>query len=178
MKKYVVSIIILFIIIVLAIGGFFIYSNIMNNKSSDAQTLNEKGLAEIDYLNTNIITMMNGLNNISYTNYRVVSEEIKVSSAENSSENGKNTINSSNLENNNILSSDNTDINWNNLKSEVENMYDSWTTILIDLTTLNVNKDNLLKYNSTLDSIVTDFDNEDKSASLLHLADLYNLLTQ
>ena len=91
---------------------------------------------------------------------------------------GKNTINSSNLENNNILSSDNTDINWNNLKSEVENMYDSWTTILIDLTTLNVNKDNLLKYNSTLDSIVTDFDNEDKSASLLHLADLYNLLTQ
>lgn len=178
MKKYVVSIIILFIIIVLAIGGFFIYSNIMNNKSSDAQTLNEKGLAEIDYLNTNIITMMNGLNNISYTDYRVVSEEIKVSSAENSSENGKNTINSSNLENNNILSSDNTDINWNNLKSEVENMYDSWTTILIDLTTLNVNKDNLLKYNSTLDSIVTDFDNEDKSASLLHLADLYNLLTQ
>ena len=88
MKKYVVSIIILFIIIVLAIGGFFIYSNIMNNKSSDAQTLNEKGLAEIDYLNTNIITMMNGLNNISYTNYRVVSEEIKVSSAENSSEGG------------------------------------------------------------------------------------------
>ena len=58
MKKYVVSIIILFIIIVLAIGGFFIYSNIMNNKSSDAQTLNEKGLAEIDYLNTNIITLI------------------------------------------------------------------------------------------------------------------------
>lgn len=89
----------------------------------------------------------------------------------------ENTINSSNLEDNNILSSDNTDINWNSLKSEVENMYDSWTTILIDLTTLNVNKENLLKYNSTLDSIVTDFDNEDKSASLLHLADLYNLLT-
>lgn len=89
----------------------------------------------------------------------------------------KNTINSSNVESNDILSNDNTDIDWNSLKSEVENMYDSWTTILMDLTTLNVNKENLLKYNSTLDSIVNDFDNEDKSASLTHLADLYNLLT-
>lgn len=90
---------------------------------------------------------------------------------------GKNAINSSNVENNAILSSDNSDIDWDSLKSEVENMYDSWTTILIDLTTLNVNKDNLLKYNSTLDSIVTDFNNEDKTSSLVHLADLYNLLT-
>ena len=90
---------------------------------------------------------------------------------------GKKAINSSNVENNAILSSDNSDIDWDSLKSEVENMYDSWTTILIDLTTLNVNKDNLLKYNSTLDSIVTDFNNEDKTSSLVHLADLYNLLT-
>lgn len=96
---------------------------------------------------------------------------------QNSDSEGKSTINSSNVESNNILSSDNTDIDWDSLKSKVENMYDSWTTILIDLTTLNVNKENLLKYNSTLDNIVNDFDKEDKSESLTHLADLYNLLT-
>lgn len=88
MKNYIVAIIILLIVIALSIGGFFIYSNIMNNKSNEAQTLNEKCLAEIDYLSTNIISMMNGLNNISYTNYRIVSEEIKVSEDENSSGEG------------------------------------------------------------------------------------------
>lgn len=188
MKKYVISIIIFFIIILLAIGGYFMYSNIMNNKSNDMKSLQEKSLAEIDFLDTSITSMMNGLNNISYNNYRIVSEEINVSneqqgnsnesqSAEGSSTNEQSSINSSNVTNNDILSGTNNNINWDNLKSEIENMYDSWTTILIDLTTLNVNKENLLKFNSTLDQIVKDLDNEDKSASLMHIADLYNLLT-
>ena len=49
MKKYVISIIIFFIIILLAIGGYFMYSNIMNNKSNDMKSLQEKSLAEIDF---------------------------------------------------------------------------------------------------------------------------------
>lgn len=188
MKKYVISIIIFFIIILLAIGGYFMYSNIMNNKSNDMKSLQEKSLAEIDFLDTSITSMMNGLNNISYNNYRIVSEEINVTneqqgnsnesqSAEGSSTNEQSSINSSNVTNNDILLGTNNNVNWDNLKSEIENMYDSWTTILIDLTTLNVNKENLLKFNSTLDQIVKDLDNEDKSASLMHIADLYNLLT-
>ena len=188
MKKYVISIIIFFIIILLAIGGYFMYSNIMNNKSNDMKSLQEKSLAEIDFLDTSITSMMNGLNNISYNNYRIVSEEINVTneqlgnsnesqSAEGSSTNEQSSINSSNVTNNDILLGTNNNVNWDNLKSEIENMYDSWTTILIDLTTLNVNKENLLKFNSTLDQIVKDLDNEDKSASLVHIADLYNLLT-
>lgn len=188
MKKYVISIIIFFIIILLAIGGYFMYSNIMNNKSNDMKSLQEKSLAEIDFLDTSITSMMNGLNNISYNNYRIVSEEVNVSneqqgnsnesqSAEGSSTNEQSSIKSSNVTNNDILSGNNNKVNWDNLKSEVENMYDSWTTILIDLTTLNVNKENLLKFNSTLDQIVKDLDNEDKSSSLVHIADLYNLLT-
>ena len=178
MKKYVVSIIILFIIIVLAIVGYFIYSNNMSNKSSDVQTLNEKCLAEIDFLNTSIISMMNGINNISYANYRIVGEEINVSGSEqeNSTNSENTTIDSSSVVNNDILSQNNSDVNWDNLKSELENIYDSWTTVLMDLTTLNVNKENLLKYNSTLDLIVEDLDNKDKSLSLTHMADLYNLL--
>lgn len=200
MKKYVISIIILLIIIVLSVGGYFIYSNIMNNKSNDVATLNEKCLSEIDLLETSIVSMMNGLNNITYTNYRIVNEEVGVSNSEqgqasqensesnqsdesgsnNSQENSssnQNTINSSRVVKNDILSRDNNTVDWNGLKSEIENMYDSWTIVLIDLTTLNVNKDNLLKFNSVLDQIVSDLDNEDKSATLTHMADLYNLLT-
>lgn len=177
MKKYVISIIILFVIIAISIGGFFIYSSNMNNKSSEEQTLTEKSLAELNYLQTNVIGMMNGLNNISYNNYKIVNEEISVTKEEQeNTTSGDNTINNSRVVNNDILSGDDNTIQWEQLKSEIENMYDSWTTILIDLTTLNVNRDNLLKYNSTLDKIVEDFDREDKTSSLLHLADLYQLL--
>ena len=136
MKKYVISIIILLILIVLAIGGFFIYSNIMNNKSNDSINLSEKCMSELEFMDTSIIEMLNGLNNISYTNYRIINEEINVASAEQeNSTDSKNTINSTSVINNDILSENNNDINWNDLKSEMENMYDSWTTILIDLTT-------------------------------------------
>ena len=88
-----------------------------------------------------------------------------------------NTVNSSNVELNSILSNNNKEIDWNLIKSDIETMYASWTTVLMDLTTLNVNKDNLLKYNDTLGKIVDNLENEDKEATLVNLADLYNLLT-
>ena len=69
------------------------------------------------------------------------------------------------------------DIDWNLIKSDIETMYSTWTTILMDLTTLNVNKDNLLKYNDTLGKIVDNLENKDKKSALVNLANLYNLLT-
>ena len=81
------------------------------------------------------------------------------------------------MELNSILSNNNKEIDWNLIKSDIETMYASWTTVLMDLTTLNVNKDNLLKYNDTLGKIVDNLENEDKEATLVNLADLYNLLT-
>ena len=88
-----------------------------------------------------------------------------------------NTINSSNVELNSILSNNNDKVDWDLIKSDIETMYSTWTTVLMDLTTLNVNKDNLLKYNDTLGKIVDNLENEDKETALVNLADLYNLLT-
>ena len=88
-----------------------------------------------------------------------------------------NTINSSNVELNSILSNNNDEVDWDLIKSDIETMYSTWTTVLMDLTTLNVNKDNLLKYNDTLGKIVDNLENEDKETALVNLADLYNLLT-
>ena len=88
-----------------------------------------------------------------------------------------NTINSSNVELNSILSNNNDKVDWDLVKSDIETMYSTWTTVLMDLTTLNVNKDNLLKYNDTLGKIVDNLENEDKETALVNLADLYNLLT-
>ena len=176
MKKYIVTIIILFSIIVLSVGGYFIYANKKTNKSNSDSMLKQKCISEIKFLSSDIITMMNDINNISYSNFKIVNKEIDIS--DNNEQNTietENTINSTAIVNDNILNNNNT-INWDALNEKIEYMYASWPTIMMDLTSLNVNKDNLLKYNDNLDKITKDFQNKDKKSSLIHLADLYNLI--
>ena len=201
MKKYIITIVILFVLIGLFIGGYFIYSNAKTNEANSVDTLKAKCTSELEYLSSNIILMMNQLNNISFENYEVTNDKVTISnsneedkqsgggetksedgsgggsnSSEGTTSSGSNTVNSSNVELNSTLANNNK-IDWNLLKADIEAMYSSWTTILMDLTTLNVNKDNLLKYNDKLGTIVENFEGEDKKSALINLADLYNLLT-
>ena len=205
MKKYIITIITLFLIIVIAIVGYFVYGNIKESKANSSDMLTEKVISEIEYLENNIIYVMNELNNISYTNYKIVSEEIEDSSSdENSSSSGSNSgqggsessggqsgseqgdsdkkssITTTNMSNaNSILNDDSTDkINWNNVNMKVQDMYSAWTTIMIDLSSLNVNKDDLLKFNSTLDKISSSLEQKDKENALLNCSDLYSLLSK
>ncbi len=177
MKKYIITIIILFAIILLSIGGYFIYANAKTNESNSLDMLKSKSISEIEFLSSDIITMMNEINNISYSNFKVESKEIEMNdeSLQNSVDT-QNVINTTQIVNDNILNNYKDSTDWTFLKSKIENMYSTWTTVMMDLTSLNVNKDNLLKYNDVLDKITKDFENEDKSSSLIHLADLYNLL--
>ena len=177
MKKYIITIVTLFAIILLSIGGYFLYSNAKTKESSSTTTLQAKSMSEINYLSTEIIEMMNGLNNISFSNFEIQNKTIEAESSGNETA-SENSIDTSVMQFDNILTSDNNDINWENLKGRVENMYSTWTTVLIDLTTLNVNRDNLLKYNSLLDDIVLEMEKEDKKQTLIKLADLYQLLAQ
>lgn len=207
MKKYIVTIITLFFIIAISIVGYFIYGNIKESKASSNDMLKEKCISEIEYLGDNIIHVMNELNNISYTNYKIVSEEIEDSSSnEESSSSGSgsnqgnsgeessarssnqgnsgqgesgNTITTTNMSKaNSILEDDNTDdIDWNSVDMKIQDMYSAWTTIMIDLSSLNVNKDNLLKFNSTLDKISSGIEQKDKENILINLSDLFNLLS-
>lgn len=207
MKKYIVTIITLFFIIAISIVGYFIYGNIKESKASSNDMLKEKCISEIEYLGDNIIYVMNELNNISYTNYKIVSEEIEDSSSnEESSSSGSgsnqgnsgeessarssnqgnsgqgesgNTITTTNMSKaNSILEDDNTDdIDWNSVDMKIQDMYSAWTTIMIDLSSLNVNKDNLLKFNSTLDKISSGIEQKDKENILINLSDLFNLLS-
>lgn len=205
MKKYIITIITLFLIIVIAIVGYFVYGNIKESKANSSDMLTEKVISEIEYLGNNIIYVMNELNNISYTNYKIVSEEIEDSSSdENSSSSGSNSgqggsessggqssseqgdsdkkssITTTNMSNaNSILNDDSTDkTNWNNVNMKVQDMYSAWTTIMIDLSSLNVNKDDLLKFNSTLDKISSSLEQKDKENALLNCSDLYSLLSK
>lgn len=177
MKKYIITIIVLVAIILLSIGGYFIYSNAKTNEGNSTDKLQEKCLSELKFLSTQTIEIMNGLNNISYSNFEIINKEIPTS--ENAGENTlstENSISSTIVEYSNILNKDNDDVDWNEISKIVENIYGSWTNIMIDLTTLNVNGDDLLKYNTLLDKIVINIQDKDKGATLTNTADLYNLL--
>ena len=197
MKKYIITIISLFIIILISLGGYFWYSNAKSNESNSVQTLQEKCLSEINYLGTEIIEMANMLNNISYTNFEIQSKEIEGESqqqggnsgGENSGENGQessdetgqsseeNRISTSVIQYDSILTHDDEKIDWTTIKSKIENMHSMWTTVLIDLTTLKVNKDNLLKYNDILDEVIISLEEENKQSTLAAMANLFDLLS-
>lgn len=200
MKKYIITICIIVALVIICIAGYFIYQSI--NSKVDEGTLKAKANQEMQYLNTNIISIMNQFNHISYPNYKIVEAEIKTSEqtggSESSSQGSKQgssssessggsqeksqsedntntTTEISNIIANSILTNNNTAIDWNKIKQEVELLYAKWPSILVDLSSLNVNKDNLLKFTDTLNQTVSALEKKDKKNSLNKLSDLYTL---
>lgn len=199
MKKYIIPIIVITVIVLILFGSYYIYSS--NNSQDNIENLKVKASEEIKYLNTTIISMINQLNNITYANYEIVEEEVKVekSDSQGSSSGGggqgksgeqsssgsegqggeesqSNTITNINMNDSSILVNTDKKIDWNNIKKETEKMYQTWTTVLIDLNSLNVNQDNLKKYTTTLDNVTKAVQKEDKKQTSRELANLYGLI--
>lgn len=87
-----------------------------------------------------------------------------------------NTITNMNMNYSSILVNPSKQIDWDDIKKETEKMYQTWNTVLIDLNSLNINQDNLLKYSTVLDNLTKAVQKEDKKNTLYRLADLYGLL--
>lgn len=199
MKKYIIIIIAVLLVV---FGGVYVYSTNKTPKD-DTSSLKSKADEEISYLARTVILLMNKFNNINYANYKVVEqsvtekkddktdsssyEESQSQSSNNdeqkskSNESGKsqsNSINTTsiNIEYSSILVNTGDSIDWDYIKKEVEKMYSTWTTVLIDLNSLNVNKDNLLKYTSTLDNVTKALESKHKETAMEELANLYSLL--
>lgn len=208
------------ILIILIIFVFFSLTG-CGKKQSEEELSKQKLDQEIQYLDTKFVSLMNMLNNISFSNYKVTSEEVKEEKDEskgNTSESGQGDSKSSSeggassesggesgsnsgpesqsesdeesssgdnkeknkifkLTEDNILSLDsNTDIGWDLIKSEIENLYSIWTTITIDMHTAGANSNDILEFNTLLDSLAVQAKDENKQGSLDNLSKLYNLL--
>lgn len=204
MKKYVITISIIIGLLVVGIIGFLLYRN-MNSNEPTKEAIKSKANEEIKQLDTTITNLVNKFHHISYANYKLVETEVESnnskdeessnSSSESSSSSGggsssggqnqgqekedtKNTIKTANMEPNSILTNNDENVEWNILKEEVELLYSTWPSILIDLNSLNVNKDNLLSFTNTLDELTQALEKEDKKTGLIKLADLYNLVSE
>ena len=184
------KIIIFFILLILIAGSSFaIWKN--NEKPNDEEKINSKLNSEMEYLNTSLISIANGLNNIVIQEYKITESSNNNTSSESSNNTSKNdnsskenSSNESNNETSNISFSMtqntiNTDeIDWKNLESEISNLYKSWSEIIIDLNKVNSNNENILKFSNDLDETTKYIKAQDKVNSLSMVAKLYSYLPQ
>jgi len=192
MKKILNSVIIILILILVILISFMIYSNANSDKNRE-EDLKEKVKEEVSYLDSNLILLLNALNNISYENYKVETTTLDESDSTQSSEsqggNGEsgeqnNTTSSSEslkqsrIVASNILNNDRNAINWNELKQTIEVVYSSWAVIELDLHALNVNSEDILSFSDDLKEAVIQIKKEDKQNSLIVLANCYLTLVR
>ena len=76
---------------------------------------------------------------------------------------------------NEILLQDRTP-DWKSIKAEIEKLYSSWSTIVLDLYKLNVNNQDILSFNTDLDNATQSIKSEDKVQTLNNLAKLYSYI--
>lgn len=81
------------------------------------------------------------------------------------------------LKSNGVLTNDK-DINWDYIKNEIEIMYQSVPTITIDLYQSNLNRDDILSFNSEYDKLMVAVKNESKQDTLNQLSKTYDYVSK
>lgn len=166
--------------------------NSVSNYNKSTKSLEEKTEEEINQLEEIIISMLNSLNNISFNNI-VLEQTTEKNANTNSNNNSKNEQNNESSENssntskkeeqtqyeiqkNDILLTDLSDLNWEYIKSNVEKIYNLWANLIVDLHELNVNNQDILDFSNTLDQVTLSIKQENKFASITNLVSLYSYL--
>ena len=193
-EKIIKYVAVLIVVIIIAISIFIIIKFKNNNKKDD--NLNEKTQEELKYISTKIIELMNGLNNITFSNYILIEEENTDNKENNSNENNENEANKSGtfsdksnntksssesnikyeLKGSNILSNNTGTINWDNEKGVIESINVKWTSLIVDLHQLNVNNDDILNFSNILNQTIVNIKQENKVNTMLDLANLYGYI--
>lgn len=200
-SKIVFSILFIIIVILISLTG-------CDNKSTN-EDIRSKAEQEIEYLDTQIVSILNKLNNISLQNYTITSEEITLgeesssgggsssgssggggesssegesggqqneSSSQNKTNNEQNNITITQMGPGTILETDENDIDWPSIKNEIETINEAWGVIILDLSSLNVDSNDILEFSSTLDDCILSIKEEDKASALTNLSKLYSFI--
>ena len=75
-----------------------------------------------------------------------------------------------------VLKTSDDNINWDNIKEEIEILYTSLPTITVDLYKTSLNKDEILNFNKEFDNLTVAAQNEQKEETLTELAKLYDYI--
>lgn len=172
------------------------------NKPSDEENLKSKINEEMDYIGRSIINLANQLNNIFIEDYKVSTKTSKSSENQIGEKQGNSSSSSSSAEqsgadsgSNSNSSGDNKDssnttiiykmvpttqeneqINWNQIESDLNTLYGTWSQVMIDLYEVNTNNDDILAFGRNLDEVTKYVKSKDKVNSLSLIASLYNYI--
>ena len=164
------------------------------------ENINEKIVQELDYLDTKIVSILNSLNNITLKNYTLNEKEIQQeenssnstsegnkdentneqkesdSQSSNSSKAEETNITVTSMEPKSVLSNNKNDIDWNMIKKDIETVNEAWSIVLLDLSYINVDNDDILDFSSMLNDTLISIKEENKAATLTNCAKLYSYI--
>ena len=168
------SIIFLVALVIISFSG-------CSKQKTDEEQLRDKNISEIDYLDNYIMLMLNSINNIDLKQYDAKIEktenlnEILQESEETSSEDTGNNVVQYRMVPNTILNANKT-INWENLKLEIENLNNTWPSIIVELYKANVDNKKLTEFSDLINTCIGNIKNENRTETLNSLAKLYEYI--
>ena len=168
------SIIFLVALVIISFSG-------CSKQKTDEEQLRDKNISEIDYLDNYIMLMLNSINDIDLKQYDAKIEktenlnEILQESEETLSEDTGNNVVQYSMVPNTILNANKT-INWENLKLEIENLNDTWPSIIVDLYKANVDNKKLTEFSDLINTCIGNIKNENRTETLNSLAKLYEYI--
>ena len=192
-----------YILIVLLLLIVIIFLTACDNKNTTSEDTKNKVIQELEYLDTELIAILNDLNNISLQNYTVTSEQITLDGGGDSSTSGgeskqsdssqgqqkqsesqggggeeskETNITTTQTEPNIVIDSNENDIDWKEIKRKIESISNSWGIVLLDLSTLNVDNNDILEFSKAIDENILTIKDEDKIATLTNTAKLYSFI--
>ena len=168
------SIIFLIVLVIIFFSG-------CSKEKTDEEQLRDKNISEIDYLDNYIMLLINSINNIDLKQYDAKIEktenlnEILQENEETSSEDTGNNVVQYSMVPNTVLNADKT-INWENLKLEIENLNNTWPSIIVDLYKADVDNNKLTEFSELINTCIGNIKNENRIETLNSLAKLYEYI--
>lgn len=202
MKKFVIIAYIMLISII-SISGFFIYKVIA--KDNEDKEEKEKAIANVEFLEHELVNIFNEINNIKFENYTLSATNIEKkqnkeetenssksdsgsggtqgSSESSKSSSGENSQNESSnnkqykMEKTGVLTNQD-EINWTQIKSEVERVYTLLNITTADLYQIETDTENIEKFNDDFDNFTKSVNDENKTETLKTLSLLYDYMPE
>lgn len=168
------SIIFLIALVIISFSG-------CSKEKTDEEQLRNKNISEIDYLENYIMSLINSINNIDLKQYDAKIEktenlnEILQENEEISSKDTENNVVQYSMVPNIVLNADKT-INWENLKLGIENLNNTWPSIIVDLYKANVDNKKLTEFSDLINTCIGNIKNENRTETLNSLAKLYEYI--
>ncbi len=179
-----------------------------NNSNANETSMEEKVNTEIAYIDSELVSIVNKLNNINYAKYKVEVKKVQDESEKSESQQGEGGSNEQSSEGSgnseqqggsqdskeknkssseinksfsmvtdNILGKEK-QINWDDLKSKIENLYSTWTVVSMDLKKEGISSEQLDNFSNSIDNLAVSVKNEDEFATMDNVINLYSFLPQ